>query len=218
MSKDDDVEQFHKERPVRHHPRRLADWINPAGASKVHSLVDKVYKEKNLQLAWRKVKANGGAGGMDGVNLKDFEADLQERLKRLHEELRADAYRPQPVRQKMIPKPGKPDELRPLGIPTIYDRVCQQALVNRLEPIFELEFDDANFGYRKGRSTKDALRKVWKELEAGYEWIVDADLKNFLDSWSQCTPVHEMPAKRPGWSSFTFIRKPFLLPCVRWTA
>lgn len=116
----------------------------------------------------------------DGVNLKGFEAGLQEHLKRLHEELRADTYQAQPVRQKMIPKPGRPDELRPLGIPTIYDRVCQQALVNRLEPIFDPEFDDANFGYRKGRSTKDALRKVWKELEAGHEWIVDADLKNFF--------------------------------------
>ena len=169
-----------REIPVRHQPRRLAEWINPACASKVHSLVDKVYKEKNLQMAWERVRANKGAGGVDGVNLEEFEADLQEHLKRLHEELRADTYRPQPVRQKMIPKPGKPNELRPLGIPTIYDRVCQQALVNRLESIFEPEFDEASFGYRKGRSTKDALRKVWKELEAGHEWIVDADLKNFF--------------------------------------
>lgn len=143
-------------------------------------MVDKVYKAKNLQLAWERVKANRGAGGVDGVSIESFEADVQEHLKRLHVELRTDAYRPRPVRQKMIPKPGKPDELRPLGIPTIYDRVCQQALVNRLETIFEPEFDDANFGYRRGRSTKDALRKVWKELEAGYEWIVDADLKNFF--------------------------------------
>jgi retron-type reverse transcriptase len=69
-----------------------------------------------------------------------------------------------------------------LGIPTIFDRVCQQALLNRLEPIFEPVFDDANFGYRRGRSTKDALRKVWKEIEAGREWIVDADLKDFFGS------------------------------------
>jgi group II intron reverse transcriptase/maturase len=76
----------------------------------------------------------------------------------------------------------KPGEWRTLGIPTIYDRVCQQALLNRLEPIFEPVFDDANFGYRRGRSTKDALRKVWKEIEAGREWIVDADLKDFFGS------------------------------------
>jgi retron-type reverse transcriptase len=63
----------------------------------------------------------------------------------------------------------------------MYDRVCQQALLNRLEPIFEAEFDEANFGYRKGRSAKDALRKVWREIEGGSEWIVDADLEKFLD-------------------------------------
>ena len=145
-------------------------------------MVDKVYKEKNLHLAWEKVKANRGAGGVDGVSLEGFEARKEEHLKRLHEELRTNTYQPQPVRQKMIPKPGKSGELRPLGIPTIYDRVCQQALVNRLEPIFEVEFDEANFGYRKGRSAKDALRKVWREIEAGSEWIVDADLKDFFGS------------------------------------
>jgi len=66
-----------------------------------------------------------------------------------------------------------------LGIPAIYDRVCQQALLNRLEPIFEPVFDDASFGYRRGRSTKDALRKIWKEIQSGSEWIVDADLRDF---------------------------------------
>ncbi len=97
-------------------------------------------------------------------------------------ELKEEAYQPQPVRQVQIPKAGKPGEFRTLGIPTIYDRVCQQALLNRLEPIFEPVFDDANFGYRRGRSTKDALRKVWKEIESGREWIVDADLKDFFGS------------------------------------
>ncbi len=168
------------EKPVRQGPRRLAEWINLAGARKVHSLVDKVYKVKNLYRAWESVKAKGGAGGVDGETLKSFEARLDGNLKRLHDDLRTDAYRPQPVRQVMIPKPGKPGELRPLGVPTIFDRVCQQAIVNRLEPIFEPEFDEANFGYRKRRSPKDALRKVWKEMEAGNEWIVDADLKNFF--------------------------------------
>ena len=73
-------------------------------------------------------------------------------------------------------------KFRPLGISTIYDRVCQQALLNRLEPIFEPVFDDASFGYREGRSTKDAMRKIWKELGTGAEWIIDADLKDFFGS------------------------------------
>jgi len=170
------------EKPVHHHPRRLADWINPTGAKKVHSLVDKVYKMKNLELAWQKVRKNRGTGGIDGESIETFEVNLAENLTRLYEELEADTYQPQPVRQKMIPKPGQPGHERRLGIPRIYDRVCQQAFTNRLEPIFEPVFDDANFGYRKGRSAKDALRKVWKELKEGREWIVDADLKDFFGS------------------------------------
>jgi RNA-directed DNA polymerase len=173
------------ERPVHQHPRRLADWINPTGAKKVHSLIDKVYQRKNLETAWERVKANDGAGGVDGQSLEEFAAELDQQLNRLAEELRADAYRPRPVKRVRIPKDGKPDEYRELGIPTIYDRVCQQALLNRLEPIFEPVFDEANFGYRRGRSTKDALRKVWKEIESGREWIVDADLKDFFGSVDQ---------------------------------
>src|SRR5690349_7642526 len=182
MSKGGKVDSSFSERPGHHRPRRLADWINPTGARKVHSLIDKVYKRKNLEIAWERVKANHGAGGIDGESIAAFGEGLEERLARLHEELRTDKYIPQPVRQQRIPKAGKPGEWRVLGIPTIYDRVCQQALLNRLEPIFEPIFDDANFGYRRGRSTKDALRKVWKEIEAGGEWIVDADLKDFFGS------------------------------------
>ena len=171
-----------KERPLWHRPRRLADWLNPTGARKVHSLVDKVYQWKNLELAWRKVKANHGAGGVDGQSIEEFEAEWETHLRRLHEELKTDTYRPQPVRQKLIPKPGQPGKQRPLGIPTVYDRVCEQALQNRLGPIFDPVFDEANFGYRVGRSPKDALKKVWKEIEAGGEWIVDADLRDFFGS------------------------------------
>jgi group II intron reverse transcriptase/maturase len=158
------------------------DWINPTEAKKVHSLIDKVYKRKNLEIAWERVRVNRGSGGVDGQSLEAFEAQLDQQLDRLQRELTEEAYRPQPVRQVPIEKEGKPGEWRTLGIPTIYDRVCQQALRNRLEPIFEPVFDEANFGYRRGRSTKDALRKVWKEIEGGDEWIVDADLKDFFGS------------------------------------
>ena len=128
--------------PVRPRPRRLVDWINPTGAKKVHSLVDKVYKQKNLEIAWECVQANRGSGGVDGQSLEEFAAQLSQQLDRLQRELREDTYQPQPVRQVQIPKAGKPGEFRTLGIPTIYDRVCQQALLNRLEPIFEPVFDD----------------------------------------------------------------------------
>src|SRR5215831_1786739 len=168
--------------PVHSRPRRLVDWINPTGAKKVHSLIDKVYQRKNLEMAWETVKANRGSGGVDGQSLDGFAAQLDQQLDRLQSELKEDVYRPQPVRQVQIPKAGKPGEFRTLGIPTIYDRVCQQALLNRLEPIFEPVFDEANYGYRRRRSTKDAMRKVWKEITGGREWIVDADLKDFFGS------------------------------------
>jgi RNA-directed DNA polymerase len=170
------------EKPVHSRPRRLVDWINPTGARKVHSLIDKVYKRKNLEMAWERVKANRGSGGVDGQSLDAFAAQLDQQLDRLQSELKEEVYQPQPVRQVQIPKAGKPGEFRTLGIPTIYDRVCQQALLNRLEPIFEPIFDEANFGYRRGRSTKDAMRKVWTEIQGGREWIVDADLRDFFGS------------------------------------
>jgi RNA-directed DNA polymerase len=168
------------EKPLCQRPRRLADWLNPDGQRKVHSLVDKVYQPKNLRGAWGKVKANRGSGGIDGQSLEEFDQGLDEHLGRLHEELRTDRYQPLPVKRVEIPKAGKPGEKRPLGIPAVYDRVCQQAMLNRLEPIFEPLFDDSSFGYRPGRSAKDALRKVWREIEAGAEWIVDADLKDYF--------------------------------------
>ena len=170
------------ERPGHHGPRRLVHWLNPTGERKVHSLVDKVYKRKNLEVAWEKVKRNRGAGGVDGEDLAAFEASLDANLERLHRELRDGEYVPQPVLRHLIPKAGQRGKFRPLGIPTIYDRVCQQALQNRLEPIFEPVFDDANYGYRRGRSAHGALRKIWRELDEGHEWVVDADLRDFFGS------------------------------------
>jgi len=170
------------EKPLGDKPRRLVHWLNPTGEKKVHSLVDKVYKLKNLELAWEKVKRNRGAGGIDGQSIEDFGSDLERNLQQLHDELRTQRYRPQPVNRRWIPKSGQPGKFRPLGIPTVYDRVCQQAILNRLEPIFEPTFDEASFGYRRGRSAKDAMRKIWGELEQGYEWVVDADLRDFFGS------------------------------------
>src|SRR5215470_7353670 len=89
--------------PGSHRPRRLVDWLNPTGARKVHSLVDKVYKRKNLEMAWLKVRSNGGAGGVDGQSLAEFEEVLDEQLTRLGQELRTDTYQPLPVRQHLIP-------------------------------------------------------------------------------------------------------------------
>jgi group II intron reverse transcriptase/maturase len=147
---------------------------------KVHSLIDKVYHKTNLELAWNQVKANGGSGGIDKVNIPAFEEVAEVELARLHQELKEETYQPMPVRRLYIPKRGNPKEKRPLGIPAIRDRICQQALKNRLEPIFEPLFSECSFGYRPGRSTHQAMRKIYRELMDSYEWIVDADLRNFF--------------------------------------
>jgi hypothetical protein len=99
MSKGGKVDQFMREIPVHSRPRRLVDWINPTGAKKVHSLIDKVYQRKNLEMAWEMVKANRGSGGVDGQSLAGFAAQLDQQLDRLYRELKEDVYRPQPVRQ-----------------------------------------------------------------------------------------------------------------------
>jgi len=154
---------------------------------KVHSLIDKVYHRINLDMAWESVRANGGSGGIDKIAIPAFQAVAEVELERLHEELKQGTYRPMPVRRILIPKKGKPGEKRPLGIPTIRDRVCQQALKNRLEPIFEPLFSECSFGYRPGRSTHQAMRKMYREILDGYEWIVDADLRDFFGT------VHHEP-------------------------
>jgi len=150
--------------------------------TKAHSLIDKVYSKTNLKIAWERVKANQGAGGIDKVSIASFDKVAEEELEKLYKELREDTYKPLPVRRVYIPKRGKPGERRPLGIPAIRDRICQQALKNRLESIFEPEFNACSFGYRPGRSPHDAMRKIWLELMAGYHWILDADLKDYFGS------------------------------------
>jgi RNA-directed DNA polymerase len=154
-----------------------------AGKQKVHSLIDKVYSRKNLDLAWEKVKQNRGSAGIDEVTITEFEASREFYLELLHRKLREGTYRPKPVKRVEIAKSG--GGVRKLGIPAVFDRVCQQALVQRMESIFEPQFLDCSFGYRKGRSPHDAMRKVWQELNTGACWIVDADLRAYFDTISQ---------------------------------
>jgi len=148
------------------------------------SLIDKVWKPANLQSAFRKVKANGGAAGVDRVTVKDFERRLEENLNKVAEQLRTGTYQPQPIRRVWIPKPGSSEE-RPLGIPTVRDRVVQAALRQVVEPIFEREFAEHSYGFRPQRGAKDALRRVQQLLDQGYHWIVDADLRRYFDTIPQ---------------------------------
>lgn len=148
---------------------------------KWYSLIDKVSSLANLKSAFAQVKRNEGSAGVDHVTVRMFEAHLEENLQRLSESLRAGSYRPQPIRRVWIPKPGS-KEKRPLGIPTVRDRVTQAAVRNVLEPIFERDFAAQSYGFRPGRGTKDALRRVNELLKAGYVHVVDADLQSYFDT------------------------------------
>lgn len=149
---------------------------------KWYSLFDKLTSELNLFQAARKVTNRKKAAGVDGQSVEEFEEDLIGEIRQLHGQLNGDQYEPRPVRRVQIPKPGKPNETRPLGIPTVRDRVVQKALVQVIEPILDNEFHDRSYGFRHGRSAHDALRVVEQKLGEGYRWIVDADLKGYFDA------------------------------------
>jgi RNA-directed DNA polymerase len=144
------------------------------------ALMDKVYAERNLTAAYTRVARKKGAAGVDHVTVNDFGSHLPDELSKLSRQLREGTYRPQAVRRVMIPKPGT-NEARPLGIPTVRDRVAQAAIVNVIEPIFEREFAEHSYGFRPGRGGKDALRRVDRLLKDGYVYVVDADLKSYFD-------------------------------------
>lgn len=148
------------------------------------SLIDKVYKPRNLRAAFAKVKANQGAAGVDHQTIEMFEADLETNLSIVSQQLAEGSYRPQAVRRKWIAKPGS-SEKRPLGIPTVRDRVVQTALRNVMEPIFERDFAEHSYGFRPERGCKNALRRVDHLLKAGYTWVVDADLQSYFDTIPQ---------------------------------
>lgn len=149
--------------------------------SKWFRLIDKVYALPNLRKAFERVKANGGAAGVDHVTVEAFERHLGTNLEKLAQALRDGSYRPQAIRRVWIPKPGG-KEKRPLGIPTVRDRVVQAALRAVLEPIFERDFAAHSYGFRPNRGCKDALRRVDALLKAGHNWVVDADLKSYFDT------------------------------------
>jgi RNA-directed DNA polymerase len=144
-------------------------------------LMDKVFAELNLFAASRRVVANKGVAGVDHVTVEQFDERLTNEVRRLSQQLREKTYRPQAVRRVHIPKPGS-NETRPLGIPTVRDRVVQAAVVNVIEPIFEREFAEHSYGFRPGRGCKDALRRVDGLLKQGYHYVVDADLKSYFDT------------------------------------
>jgi RNA-directed DNA polymerase len=145
------------------------------------SLMDKVFSERNLLASAGKVVSNGGAAGVDHMSTEEFERRRESNVSGLSRALRDGSYEPSAIRRVLIPKPGSA-ERRPLGIPTVRDRVVQGALRHVLEPIFEREFAERSFGFRPGKGCKDALRVVDDLLKNGCHYVLDVDLKSFFDT------------------------------------
>ena len=144
------------------------------------ALMEKVLAAENLRRAWMRVKANRGAPGIDGMPIEDFAKFAREQWPTIRERLVDGSYRPQPVCRVMIPKPGGGE--RPLGMPTVVDRLIQQAIAQVLTPIFDPEFSESSFGFRPNRSAHGALRQVQADIRAGHRIAVDLDLAKFFDN------------------------------------
>jgi RNA-directed DNA polymerase len=153
---------------------------NGVKGGKWFSLIDKVVRPQTLERAWQRVARNKGAAGVDGQGIERFGYHAERYLRELQASLADGSYRPSPVKRVDIPKGG--GKTRPLGIPTVKDRIVQTALKMVIEPIFEVQFRPGSFGFRPGRGCKDALRAVDRLLKEGYTHVVDADLKSYFDT------------------------------------
>ena len=168
---------------VRQLQKKLFVAAKRCESRRLHALYDRVYRSDVLWMAWGNVKRNKGAAGVDGVTLEAVEAYGVERLlKELQDTLRAGEYVPPPVRRRYIPKPD--GKQRPLGIPTVADRVVQAAVKLVLEPIFEADFLPSSYGFRPKRGAQEALEDIRETVNAGCDWVFDADIKDYFGSLS----------------------------------
>ena len=166
--------------------------------------LSEVLSDYNLLAAWVKVRENHGGPGVDGVSIEDFEGGLMRSLDGLRKEVLAGTYRPRPLLRVEVPKSG--GGVRPLSIPAVRDRVLQTAVALRLTPVFEAEFEDVSFAYRRGRSVDQAVARIERLRDEGYRWVVDADIRNFFDEIDQDLLVQEVE---------TLVKDPGILGLVR---
>ena len=173
---------------------------------KHYSLIDKVYRMDNLRAAYKAVRANNGAPGIDGETVEAFGENLEAKLAEIYQELRSGSYEPSPVRRVEIPKPDGSKRL--LGIPTVRDRVVQQVLLNVLQPIFDPEFHPSSYGYRPGRSCHQAVAKAERFINRyGLKHVVDMDLSKCFDRLDHDLIIESVNRKVSDGSVLKLIRK-----------
>jgi len=168
--------------------RRVIETPNPDGY-----LLERILSRENMQQAWKRVKANKGAPGVDNVSIEDFPDFARENWRIIRESLSDGSYQPLPVKRVEIPKQS--GGTRPLGIPTVTDRLIQQAIAQVLMPIFDPEFSDSSYGFRPGRSAHDAVYKVREYIKEGYRIAVDMDLSKFFDTVNHDVLMHRVARK-----------------------
>lgn len=154
-------------------------------------MLEKILSDDNIENAYKRVYANKGAGGVDGVTINELEKYMKEHWQGIKEEIRERKYKPQPVLRVEIPKPN--GGMRKLGIPTVIDRVIEQAITQVLTPIFEPIFSESSYGFRPNRRCEQAIIKLLEYFNDGYEWIVDIDLEKFFDY--KCQYINEQKIK-----------------------
>jgi RNA-directed DNA polymerase len=203
---------------------KLATWSTENKERKFDRLLRLIADRDWLSEAARITLASSGARtpGVDGVDRRMMEANLQHELATIRDELLAGSYSPLPARRVYIPKAN--GKLRPLGIPSLRDRIVQRAMLMAMEPIWESDFHPASYGFRPARSVHHAIRTVKLQLQDGGEqsvagrWVIEGDLASYFDRASQCPLVYEECSKRSVWSLTALIRKPLRRPLQTRTA
>ena len=171
-----------------------------------------------MEEAYRRTRKDG-AVGVDGVTAEAYEQQLHENLSDLLERFKSGRYRAPPVRRVHIPKDGAKNKTRPIGIPTLEDKILQRAVLMALEPVYEQDFLDCSYGFRPGRSAHQALEALWRGLmHIGGGWVIDLDIQSFLDRCSYYPLAVLRSLKRSGVGSGSLILKPLRLPCETWMA
>jgi len=174
------------------------------------AMMETVVSRDNATAAWRAVERNGGAPGIDRMTTTQLREHIRQHWESIGTKLLSGTYVPTPVRRVQIPKPN--GGVRLLGIPTVQDRWIQQMLLQVLQPLFDPTFSPHSYGFRPGRSAKEAMRAAQSYVQAGKDWVVDMDITQFLDPCSYYTLAAEGWSKSCGWLSKTRIRRPFCLP------